>query len=154
MCLMASTRNGCALSRRRSWRSPDAFTHVKELISIMRDGNLSSAQRRHGLFEILKAATGKGKKIKWRGQKQEGKTPYKAGRKPPVKLSSLYKDGDKDKGVVTGAKEVLAEVRAQAAATNGLKETFPTVARELMSCIRPFPEQQPAKADWADDVCT
>ena len=23
-----------------------------------------------------------------------------------------------------------------------------------MSCIRPFPEQQPAKADWADDVCT
>eukprot|EP00964_Phaeocystis_antarctica_P164348 scaffold142270_cov160-Phaeocystis_antarctica.AAC.1 len=89
----------------------------------MRDGNLSSAQRRHGLqqvcrrelakaraglakiqtregdgfveafeeaineggeggvcvrlFEILKAATGKGKKIKWRGQKQEGKTPYK-----------------------------------------------------------------------------
>ena len=25
------------------------------------------------LFEILKMATGKGKKIKWRGQKQEGK---------------------------------------------------------------------------------
>ena len=106
------------------------------------------------LFEILKAATGKGRKIKWRGQKQEGKTRYKGPRKPPVKLSSLYKGGNKANGIVTGAKEVLAEVRAQAAATNGLKETFPTVARELRTIIRPFPEQEPAKPDWADDVCT
>ena len=106
------------------------------------------------LFEILKAATGKGRKIKWRGQKQEGKTRYKGPRKPPVKLSSLYKGGNKANGIVTGAKEVLAEVRAQAAATNGLKQTFPDVARELMKIIRPFPEQEPAKPDWADDVCT
>ena len=177
-----------------------AFARVKELVPVMRAGNLSSEQRRQALqhvcqrelakaraglerlraregdgfveafeeaineggeggvcvrlFEILKAATGKGRKIKWRGQKQEGKTSYKGGRKPPVKLSSLYKDGCKDSGVVTGAKEVLAEVRKQAAATNGVKESFPTVARALMACIRPFPETQQATSGWADEVCT
>ena len=31
-----------------------AFTHVKELISIMRDDNLSSAQRRHGLQQVCR----------------------------------------------------------------------------------------------------
>ena len=246
LCRVVKERDNthkCFLPTRVHGGSRRAFAHVKQLTSIMRDGNLSSAQRRHGLhdrlgilvevrdhdqhsasaevfchlvqrlahpaaraawrhglqqvcrrelakaraelakiqtregdglveafeeaineggeggvcvrlFEILKAATGKGKRIKWRGQKQEGKTRYKGARKPPVKLSSLYKDGDKAKGIVTGAKEVLAEVRAQAAATNGLKETFPSVAHELMARIRPFPEQQPAKVDWADDVCT
>jgi len=91
------------------------------------------------LFEILKAATGKGKAIKWRGQKQEGKTRWRGRNKPPVRLSALYANGDKEAGVVTGAEAVLAEVRAQATRINGEKETFPAIAAELMDRIRPFP---------------
>ena len=49
---------------------------------------------------------------------------------------------------------MLAEVRKQAAATNGVKGSFPTVARALMACIRPFPETQQATSGWADEVCT
>lgn len=46
---------------------------------------------------------GKGKKIKWRGQKQEGKTPYKGGRKPPVKLSSSSARADVVHPPISGA---------------------------------------------------
>ena len=107
------------------------------------------------LFEILKMATGKGKPIKWRGQKQEGKTRWKARGVPPVKLSALYKDGDKERGVVvTGAKAVLDETRAQAAKINGTKQTFPAVAEALMAQIRPFPAQPEARERWAREVCT
>ena len=54
-----------------------------------------------------------------------------------MKLSALYKDGDKEKGVVvTGAKAVLDETRAQAAKINGTKQTFPAVAEALMARIR------------------
>ena len=88
------------------------------------------------LFEILKMATGKGKKIKWRGQKQEGKTRFQGRKVSPVRLSSLYKGGDKAKGVVTGAKAVLEEVHAQAAATNGNKQSFPEVTGQLMTQLR------------------
>jgi len=106
------------------------------------------------LFEILKAATGKGKAIKWRGQKQEGKTRWRGRNKPPVRLSALYANGDKEAGVVTGAEAVLAEVRAQATKINGEKETFPAIAAELMDRIRPFPEQQEAREGWEREVCT
>ena len=106
------------------------------------------------LFEILKMATGKGKKIKWRGQKQEGKTRFQGRKVPPVRLSSLYKGGDKAKGVVTGAKAVLEEVHAQAAATNGTKQSFPEVTRQLMTRLRAFPEQPARKPGWAREVCT
>ena len=100
-------------------------------------------------------ATGKGKPIKWRGQKQEGKTRWKARGVPPVRLSALYKDGDKEKGVVvTGARAVLDETRAQAARINGPKQTFPEVAKQLMEQIRPFPEQQQRREGWACEVCT
>ena len=106
------------------------------------------------LFEILKMATGKGKKIKWRGQQQESKTRFQGRRVPPVRLSSLYKDGDKDKEVVTGAKAVLEEVRQQAAAINGPKQAFPEVTRALMTQLRAFPAQPQRKPGWAREICT
>ena len=106
------------------------------------------------LFEILKLATGKGKKIKWRGAKQEGKTCYKGRGKPAVRLSALYRGGKKENGVATLAGEVLAETRAQASATNGMKESFPDVARALMGALRPFPAQADASTQWTEEVCT
>ena len=52
----------------------------------IREGGEGGVQVR--LFEILKLATGKGKKIKWRRAKQEGKTQWKGRGRPPVRLRS------------------------------------------------------------------
>ena len=121
---------------------------VEAMEEAIREGGEGGVQVR--LFEILKLATGKGKKIKWRGAKQEGKTSYKGRGKPPVRLSALYRGGKKENGVATLASEVLAETRTQAAATNGMKESFPQVARALMGALRPFPEQADARTQWTE----
>ena len=71
-----------------------------------------------------------------------------------MRLSALYKGGKKANGVATSAGEVLGETRAQAAAINGVKESFPEVARELMGALRPFPELAEERADWVRQVCT
>ena len=132
-------------------REGDGFMEAME--EAIREGGEGGVQVR--LFELLKTATGKGKKIKWRGQKQEGKTRWKGRCSPPVLLSSLYKDGDSEKGeVITGAGNVLAETRKQAAGINGAKESFPAVAEQLMQQLRPFPEQHEPKREWSKEVCT
>ena len=129
----------------------DGFMEAME--EAIREGAEGGVQVR--LFELLKMATGKGKKIKWRGQKQEGKSRWKGRGKPPIRLSSLYEGGDKAKGVVvTGAEDVLEETRSQAAAINGDKESFPGITRQLMHQLRPFPQQHAARQGWAKEVCT
>jgi hypothetical protein len=119
----------------------------------VREGAEGGVQVR--LFELLKLATGKGKNIKWRGHKQEGKTRWKGRGRPPIRLSSLYKDWDKQKDVVvTGAEAVLAETRKQTAGINGEKESFPEITQQLMQQLRPFPPEQAARQGWATEECT